>query len=225
MGFADLRRDLETMARDLTSLEINTIVKDRISGHKMQDPPTALNAIAYAYAEKLRKLKINARHIVEKKEIDPVFYSQADGLQPRKVDNSNTTFNHLGIIADAAMDVEDFHHTERQQLFRIKANSKHLATIADKVAKGQRLQPADQAKLRKIWEIGTDVIVIQTVIQLDGDVINHVLEEEQQRDRKTIFELHYKGIDSALRNWQFLVETIASFLSKISVFGKSDKAP
>jgi hypothetical protein len=61
--------------------------------------------------------------------------------------------------------------------------------------------------VRKLWEVGTAVIVMQTIIQVDGDVINRlnpiILEAETY---PKLQEYHKTGINIALDHWAGLVE-------------------
>ena len=71
------------------------------------------------------------------------------------------------------------------------------------------LAPADLVQIRKIWELGCEQIVMQTIVQLDGDVVTRLsggLEGEQHR---IIHRVHADGVRVATESWQYLVETVA----------------
>ena len=57
---------------------------------------------------------------------------------------------------------------------------------------------------RKAWELGTDTIVAQTVVQIDGDVIQRV--DEYMYDAPAMWDLHRRAVANAVGQWQMLVE-------------------
>ncbi len=67
--------------------------------------------------------------------------------------------------------------------------------------------------LRKIWEVGTETVVMQTVVQLDGDIITRVQQGSTSASNKAIHDLHREAVESAIRNWQHLGQTVAQFLT------------
>ena len=61
--------------------------------------------------------------------------------------------------------------------------------------------------VRKLWEVGTAVIVMQTIVQVDGDVIsrlNPIILEDMTYPK--LQEYHQTGINIALDHWAGLVE-------------------
>jgi hypothetical protein len=77
--------------------------------------------------------------------------------------------------------------------------------------------------IRKAWEIGTEKIVMQTVIQLDGDVVTRVTPEYATADRKTVHEIHNQSVTFSLNAWSQLVELVKDFFEKIIEFFASKK--
>lgn len=73
------------------------------------------------------------------------------------------------------------------------------------------LHPDDLTLLRKIWEVGTEVVVMQTVIQLDGDVINRVQKSYATPDHKYILDIHGRNVDHSVGFWKVVAETVATF--------------
>lgn len=61
--------------------------------------------------------------------------------------------------------------------------------------------------LRRIWETGVDVIVMQTLVRLDGGVTTRVLDGWDGIGAAPVHDLHYRGVDIALARWGFLVQT------------------
>ena len=66
--------------------------------------------------------------------------------------------------------------------------------------------------LRKIWEVGTETVVMQSVAQLDGDIITRIQHGRESATDQAIHELHRQSLASALQHWKFLGETAALFM-------------
>ena len=71
----------------------------------------------------------------------------------------------------------------------------------------------DLITLRKIWEVGTETVVMQSVAQLDGDIITRVQKGRESAANRAVHELHRQSLESALSHWRFLGETVALFLT------------
>jgi hypothetical protein len=85
------------------------------------------------------------------------------------------------------------------------------------------LREPDMVMIRKVWELGTEVIAMQTVVQVDGDVITRLnpnfMDEEKY---PKLHDYHNKGVDIALKHWTSLVE-IAKELIVSTAKGISDR--
>ncbi len=66
--------------------------------------------------------------------------------------------------------------------------------------------------LRKVWEVGTETVVMQSVAQLDGDIITRIQQGRESTSDQAIHQLHRQSLESALEHWKFLGETAALFL-------------
>jgi hypothetical protein len=71
----------------------------------------------------------------------------------------------------------------------------------------------EMVTLRKVWEIGVESVVMQTVIQLDGDIITRIQRGQEVASNKPLHDLHQEAVGNALRHWQFLAQTVAQFLT------------
>jgi hypothetical protein len=77
--------------------------------------------------------------------------------------------------------------------------------------------------IRKIWDIGADSIVFQTVQQLDGDVIFRVRRSFDLSKRPVLLEAHQQACHIAMSYWRTMFELIAALLSGLAnrIFGPS----
>ena len=87
------------------------------------------------------------------------------------------------------------------------------------------LNPDQMATLRKAYEIGTQYILLQTVVQIEGDITSYVTTkflEMKGSEQEVIMKMHNTAMDTSIRLWQYLFQTIGSLLGGISggMFGK-----
>jgi hypothetical protein len=77
--------------------------------------------------------------------------------------------------------------------------------------------------IRKIWDIGTDIIVFQTVQQLDGDVIFRVRRGLDLAKQHALLEAHQQTCNVAMSYWRSMFELIAALISGLTdrIFGSS----
>ena len=85
------------------------------------------------------------------------------------------------------------------------------------------LTPGSIIMIRKAWDIGTEQIILQTIIQLDGDVTTRISEDFfQKTSNNLILQMHNDSIKMSINYWTGLVEAfgriagaaIKSILSK-----------
>jgi hypothetical protein len=102
-----------------------------------------------------------------------------------------------------------------------------ILTLEAKTGAGQpAIPPAPPEALtmiRKIWDIGVDSIVFQTVQQLDGDVIFRVRRSVDLSKRQALLEAHQQACNVAMSYWRTMFELIAALISGLAnrIFGSS----
>jgi hypothetical protein len=72
--------------------------------------------------------------------------------------------------------------------------------------------------IRKAWEIGTETVLMQTVIQLDGDIITRMQRDRAVMANANLHEIHRSGVDEAMKHWGFLVDTLMEMAGKAGRF-------
>jgi hypothetical protein len=92
------------------------------------------------------------------------------------------------------------------------------------------LNPDETALLRKATEIGTQPILMQTVIQIDGDVTTYMSTKFLRHDPQTrnmLLNLHNQSIGTATRFWGDLFKAIANIAGKAihEIFGDRGSKP
>ena len=76
-----------------------------------------------------------------------------------------------------------------------------------------RLVPADAAVVRKAWEIGTDEIAIQSVLQLSGDSVTRIAETYANMDIKALHGMHLNNLKTGVETWTTLASLVKDILS------------
>jgi hypothetical protein len=85
-----------------------------------------------------------------------------------------------------------------------------------------QLSKADRAHIRKIWEIGTEAILAQTVIQIEGDVTNRISPAVAEPRNEYILDIHQRGIDTSLKMWANMVTAARALVGDfVGLFGRS----
>lgn len=75
--------------------------------------------------------------------------------------------------------------------------------------------PADTlTRIRKIWDIGADQIILQTVVQLDGDVIFRARRDALTQANQTLAQAHERATNTALDHWHGLFNLVIGLLKR-----------
>ena len=75
--------------------------------------------------------------------------------------------------------------------------------------------PADAlTRIRKIWDIGSDQIVMQTVVQLDGDVIFRARPDALTQGNQAFAQAHERATGIALGHWHSLFNLVIGLLRR-----------
>ena len=84
------------------------------------------------------------------------------------------------------------------------------------------LRPEQIALIRKAWEIGTEKIVLQTIIQIDGDVTTRISKHFSKNPDDTVLHIHNDSISISTEFWSTLVKTLTEIAGRTfkTIFGK-----
>jgi len=209
---------LKTVFENLFHLEINTIIKDNMTGQKMPAPEHALVDLAAQYDFELTK-----------------YGSPRGELDTREPTGGPAEFERLRIRSaqlisewskDPALSSEQ--RSELYILCRIRDNADQLKSVFEAIAQRGKKVPddlthanADQNQvelladeflmLRKAWEIGVEQIAFQTVVQLDGDVVTRVQPRFAATSEQAIWKVHDMSLQASLSFWRQLVDVLEEF--------------
>jgi len=99
---------------------------------------------------------------------------------------------------------------------RIQRNCEQLqALLPQPMGRDLALTAEQLITVRKIWEVGIATVVMQTVVQLDGDIVTRIHQGHEAASSQPIHELHRQSVDSAIKHWQFLFETLTQFATSV----------
>lgn len=76
-----------------------------------------------------------------------------------------------------------------------------------------QLEPDELLQLRRIWERGVESIAMETVIELDGDIVTRV--SDQRLSESAVREIHIEMVRRAINSWQFLIEAVGQFAASM----------
>ena len=208
---------LQIIAEDLTTLEINTMVIPGLTARKMPDLLKALDEIADCYEQTLI-------------EIDPGFSNDGIGkivdrfsaieVQARKAIRA------LEVIKDAsARDKSRFVIAQR-----IKSNSGEIIGILNEYAGANNIDVSsitfvtdlpkplasqNVLRIRRIWDVATEEVVMQTLVQLNGDVVTRVTEFYASDEYRVLHKVHADSVMVSMDMWKELIATLAAFFSQL----------
>jgi len=77
--------------------------------------------------------------------------------------------------------------------------------------------PVDYAvMLRKIWDMGVENVFMQTVIQLDGDVLTRIQEGISEDKRAFVLKAHEQSLEVSLKYWETLFTIVQQIAGSIT---------
>lgn len=217
---------IKKIAEDVLSLEINTILSDNIEGIKMPDPRHALLDIAKGYDLRLTFIGAERMKLPEK-------HNDFGGWEAFHQLRERANKEILRIEGDKDLNNET--RANLNILYRIKDKSDQIKGLLagknsvwvqglsreqineNNVKYSLPLSPSELVLIRKAWELGTEEIAMQTVIQLDGDVITRIQRNYATPDHvnETIHKLHNEGVSKSIFFWKELIGIIGDFFNLI----------
>ncbi|SNY59056.1 hypothetical protein [Paractinoplanes atraurantiacus] len=188
------------MLEDVLNIEINVISKPGMTGRKMPESHFALLDIITEYNCELDREGVS--EVV-----------RAD------------TFRGLALVAELPLKIPD-----KAKLVIRKRISRNCAAIErilrrDEVAAAVGtgigfdagpdvhlpLSMDEVLVVRKVWEVGVESIMIQTVAQLDGDIVTRLDPAHVSTTDSPVHTVHRASVETAYQYWRFLIETAVQF--------------
>jgi hypothetical protein len=230
--------DLTRTARSLLNIEVNTIVRDNMTAEQMPPVPHALLDIAQDYADTLSTLGVDVPAYFEAPAPDPTQAAPAwapAGSIGSTLTVSADTFNRLRWAAQWTSLSKDppaarISPAQRVLLDRIVNNSDTIKemfkrfddrfnqqflgkTRSDLVGlniepNSYAIAPDDLIDLQKIWDIGVEEIVAQTMVFVNGAITTRVQQALRGAGSETLFSIHRQSIDVSVACWRYLLDAV-----------------
>lgn len=74
-----------------------------------------------------------------------------------------------------------------------------------------KLRPDETVLIRKIWELGTEEVLMKTVIQLDGDIVTRIQRDFETDEHHVLHAIHFDTVKTSMDHWRFIVKTLVKF--------------
>lgn len=232
--------NLKGLLEELCSLEVNTIIKSNMTAGKMPSTAAALVDIVTEYAVKLRHLtaRTPTRAIggeVSLASFEEIRKLSADYIASREPPPKGRGAGDVEPSAWEKPDAEE--EADLLMLCRLRDNSEQLKAIwkdneslswnrvraeeKEVTAAMLALKETQKLLIRKVWEVGTEEVAMQTVIYLDGDVITRLQPEYyQDSEKRAVIPIHNKAVETSIAFWSNLVKLAETFVA--TVLGKKD---
>lgn len=123
-------------------------------------------------------------------------------------------------IEDARRARRGFRAEERSIFHRIRRNCDQFKQITKRLdieitrdTSCEHFTSADVVQIRKAWDIGTEIVLMQTVIQIDGDVVNRFQKGIDDVSHAQLHALHAGAVDLSFKYWRWMIDALAKMAS------------
>ncbi len=210
--------NLGDLAGALLTLEVNTIVKAGMSAQKMPEMAVALGLVAQQYGRFL---------LDERNGLSPMV--TVDGTSRALADSdvasgTQTSYERLRDAADAIMQAGPLPADDERGpiLARIKSNSAQIARLLTGTDPSKPTQELT-ILVHKAWDVGTELVIMQTSLQVDGDIITRLspsmMSNDPDRfgpvDPAFVSLVHNNALTTATAQWRSLFDLAAELLGSL----------
>jgi len=211
---------------DLTHLEINTLLKE---GMTAAQPPDYIEEVFYRLVERYT-IKLNI--ILDRNEIGfPTKREEFASVQQLHA-HINELCDHMD-DNQLRMAEDDYIIFLRMKSFCVYVQSKDNVGIKDRETEESidetlytvnlprheeyafDLTVRERAKLKRMYDLGTETVILQTRFGIDGDVVTRIEQNFAARPRQTILDVHDKHTNLSLNYWDKLVNLVVDVVSGI----------
>lgn len=247
LNLDNLTSRFESIGAALLNIEVNTIVKLGMSAQKMPEVPIALHNIAAAYAGFLGRLPPEWLAAVPPGALPPYNADTAT--------NGPDAFDAFAKAADAvvgALGARAALDERGAVLVRIRTNSRQIShklttlqgplnKYGDKLIGGTQddvsaalaalpaplpIPPDFVVLIRKMWDIGTEVVMFQSTLQIDGDAVTRMSPALFDPDaggnpatdvqRGFLSQIHHEALATATAQWRTLFQVVGELMGSLA---------
>jgi hypothetical protein len=236
----DFRGQVANIAQDLLNLEVNTIIKPSITGSKMPRPRHALLDIGNEYVVRLQGMGVTEEDVKTVHDNQRYGSYQAFDKIRTVADKRINILCGLGASLTPEQEADLFMLLRIRDMsdqikgvfneLRVRERDRqqhdndftHLQIEGLEPVNGRTFRPPDLnlnqnqlILLRKIWEVGTEEIAMQTVIQLDGDVVTRLLPKYSLGKDELLHRIHQEGVKASVGFWKDLIGIARDLLGSL----------
>ena len=117
----------------------------------------------------------------------------------------------LKVVADDLI-AEELRHDKEKESSDFIGKTRLDLVNSDKTPGA--VPPLHLTRIRKAWDIGTDVIVMQTVVQLDGDMTFRTWPNLASEKKSALLDAHERVTNVGVQHWQSLFQLVFNLLYK-----------
>jgi hypothetical protein len=220
---------------DITTLEVNTIIKHGMtSAPQPDDIEETLRQVFVDYIRGLRV--INNRYGFD----DTLKFDQSTTVKEfhDKLIRFKVSLKDDGTGNEVRLEERDFMKILRMLSFCDYIKSKSIPKksrdniivkpyekgLSDNVYELDMSDPAkyrlimnvsDRVKIKRMYDLGTESIVMQTRFGLDGDVVTRIEEDFSKSPKDIVLRIHDKHVDLTVNYWKSLVTLVKDFVSEL----------
>ena len=203
--FKEFIRSLGAVMNDITALEVNTMVVAQITGNKF------IAEEAYQYIYEIPASEMDDKYFVERK-IPAALYPRYRNLRKKLL------WEYRQVLQDPIANIFDTQErlpnpadpNDQRRLQELLDNGKFLRGLRKIIELKAALDSSDMQSETM------DIIYAQTVMQLDGDIINRYHEDLLAHDfRQTIISIHSQGVSSGEQQWRGILEFMVNIVQAI----------
>lgn len=219
-----VKKRLKDVAEDLCNLEINTIIKPSITGNKMPPPRLALVEIYDKFNNRVDgiELKENSKpgdysSFLSVKTCIPVLLENLENQEEEEEKEAEMILlKRIRRMTDEILSIFERLKESGNGIIKGQVNWQNTYKNKKELEKKDaalKLTTKELIMIRKIWEVGVEEIAMQTVIQLDGDVLTRITPKYADKKYEALHQLHNQSVSKSISFWQELVKLVTSVLS------------
>lgn len=208
---------------DLTHLEINTIIK---KGMTSAPQPERIEEVLYVLLSNYREKFLV---IIKRNDID----FDVDG---DKITSYLEFYKKMDELNDY-LDKNDFRLEEGDYIIflRMKSFCNYLKSRQEEISFSKRngidqkatvytvnmhefgsfeleMNSRDRVMIKRLYDLGTERIVMQTRFGIDGDVITRIEERFANKPKQVVLDLHEEHTNLSLKYWQSLINLVKNII-------------
>ena len=230
------------VASDLLTIEVNTIIKPCMTARKMPPPPVALFDIVDNYSDYLAQSgqlvddnavlaeldlsspRTNGRdsfaRVLHNAEFLEEHFSRQEFDDSEEDDKRNARVVILRRISHYSHLILNILHDLEVQYTSPSGFDFWDASHADlyshyNEAMEISIDPHYASLIRKSWDMGVEQVVMQTVIQLDGDMISRIQKGYEKEEFHGLQQLHLATCRMGVETWETMTRLVIHFVGKI----------